>query len=73
LRSTKYGLCQKFPRTVNSFYRLVESPIQIPDREPLTMATSDVTVVGWAEAATYSHRVVVTFDIVPYDFAELPS
>ena len=70
IRITKDS-AQLFPRTVGGFYRLQKSPIQIFDQEPLTNTASGIGIQGWSSAATYPHRIILNFDVVPFDDAEL--
>ena len=65
------GATQLFPRTASGSYRLVQSPIQIRDEEPLTGASNIIHLKGWASEASYNHIVRLIFDVIPFDRPEL--
>lgn len=65
------GADQLFPRTSGTSFRLMNPPIQVYDEEPLTDATTEITLKGWASGALNSHRLILNFDIIPFDRPEL--
>lgn len=62
---------QIFPRTVGSYARLVRSPIQVHDLEPMTVETGRLMVWAAAEKAVHAHRATISWDVFSYDVPEL--
>jgi hypothetical protein len=65
------GLTQLFPRTEDGFYRLVVTPINVNDQEPLTDASTNIVLKGWADGSSFNHRVRLEFNVIPFDDPEL--
>ena len=65
------GANQLWPRTSGGFYRLVITPVEIYDMEPLTASSSTIYLKGWADGASYQHRIRLEFDVIPFDKPEL--
>ena len=59
-----------FPRTASSFFRLYRPPVQFPDRESLTATSSVIKLRGWSDDARYPHKIILQFDVLPFDDAE---
>jgi len=65
------GASMLFPRTADGYFRLVLSPIEINDREPLTDSLTVIYLKGWSDGASFQHRVRFEFDVIPFDDPEL--
>lgn len=65
------GANQLFPRTSGTSFRLVNPPIQVYDEEPLTDVSTEITLKGWADGALNPHRLILNFDVLPFDRPEL--
>jgi len=62
---------QIFPRTAGGYFRLVKSPVQVHELEPMTVETGRLMFWAAAEKANHAHRVTVSWDRFSYDKPEL--
>ena len=57
---------QIYPNVIGEHYTLIERPLEIRDRLPLFPEENDLSLIGWAEGAFYSHRVILRATVLPF-------